>query len=249
MNMHVLRRRTLALPVLASVAALAASLPGAAWAADPANLEGTWKIVAPQATFKPEGGSIPFTKDGAARYRRNEELRAKGRYEDFDWASARCATPGTPRLMLTPERFRIWQRPGMVLMQFEWNRQLRQVDLGTLIPQTRLLPGPTGVAEDLTGRSTPVAKGHWEGKSLVAVSSGFNDSSLVDALVPHGWNLKVTERLRLKDANTLEDRITIEDPEFYGKPWQAVVTYKRQPDAPFREDVCLERLASGPAPL
>ena len=202
MNMHVLRRRTLALPVLASVAALAASLPGAAWAADPANLEGTWKIVAPQATFKPEGGSIPFTKDGAARYRRNEELRAKGRYEDFDWASARCATPGTPRLMLTPERFRIWQRPGMVLMQFEWNRQLRQVDMGTLIPQTRLLPGPTGVAEDLTGRSTPVAQGHWEGKTLVAVSSGFNDSSLVDALVPHGWNLKVTEWLGLKDANT-----------------------------------------------
>ena len=235
--------------LVAFLAVFAAAFPGDALPADPANLEGTWKIVAPQGTFKPEGGSIPFTKAGAERYRRNQDLRAKGKYEDFDYTAARCATPGTPRLLLTPERFRIWQRPGMVLMQFEWNRQLRQIDMGTLIAQSRLLPGPTDPREDLTGRSTPVALGHWEGETLVAKSSGFNDSTLVDALVPHGWDLKVTERLRLKDASTLEDQITIEDPEFFEKAWQTVVTYKRQPDAPFREDVCLERLATGPAPL
>lgn len=236
--------------VAALFAAFVAALSGSASAADPVSLEGTWKIVTRQSTFKPEGGAIPFTKAGAERYRKNQELRVKGRYEDFDYASARCSTPGTPRLMLTPERFRIWQRPGIVLMQFEWNRQLRQIDLGTLIPQSRLTLGPPGASDDsITGRSTPVAQGHWQGRELVAKSSGFNDTTLIDALVPHGWDLKVTERLRLKDPSTLEDRITIEDPEIFEKAWQTVVTYKRQPDAPFREDVCLDRLVSGPAPL
>jgi hypothetical protein len=249
MNIKLPARQNRHVFVLALVACFAPALPGIAAAADPVNLEGTWKIVAPQSFFKPEGGAIPFTKAGTERYRRNQGLRAKGNYEDFDYASARCSTPGTPRLMLTPERFRIWQRTGMVLMQFEWNRQLRQIDMGTLIRQVRLAPGPLSANEDLTGRSTPVALGSWDGKTLVVTSRGFNDSTLVDALVPHGWDMKVTERLRLTDANTLEDRITIEDPEYFEKPWQTVVTYKRQPDGPFREDVCLERHANGPAPL
>ena len=249
MNIQFRMRQARYRRVAAFSAALAAAFASLATAADPANLEGTWKITAPRGSFVPEGGPISFTKAGAERYRRNQDLRARGKYEDFDYASGRCASPGTPRLMLTPERFRIWQRPGMVLLQFEWNRQLRQIDMGTLTAQSRLLPGPMSPNEDLTGRSTPVALGHWEGKTLVAKSSGFNDGTLVDALVPHGWDLKVTERLSLKDANTLEDRITIEDPEFFEKAWQTVVTYTRQPDAPFREDVCLERLASGPAPL
>jgi hypothetical protein len=46
----------------------AALLPARAPAADPVNLEGTWKISAPQPAFKPEGGSIPFTDVGRKRY-------------------------------------------------------------------------------------------------------------------------------------------------------------------------------------
>jgi hypothetical protein len=249
MNNRLHLRRARHFSLAACMAVIGAASATAATAADTASLEGTWKIVAPQSSFRPQNGPIPFTKVGAERYRRNQELRAKGKYEDFDYAAARCATPGTPRLMLTPERFRIWQRSGMVLLQFEWNRQLRQIDMGTLIAQSRLGPGPTSPHEDVTGRSTPVALGHWEGKTLVAKSSGYHDNTLIDALVPHGWDLKVTERLRLRDASTLEDTIVIEDPEYFEKAWQTVVTFKRQPDAPFREDVCLERLATGPSAL
>jgi hypothetical protein len=60
--------------------------------------------------------------------------------------------------------------------------------------------------------------------------------------------MKVTERFRLIDADTLEDRITIEDPAYFTRPWEAVLTYKRQPAALFPEDVCLDRLeANKPA--
>jgi hypothetical protein len=92
----------------------------------------------------------------------------------------------------------------------------------------------------MTGKS----KGHWEGDTLVSEMAGGSDRTLIDDLVPHGYDLKVTERYRLVDANTLEDRITIEDPAFFTQPWTSVVTYKRQPDAIFAEDVCLDRLAA-----
>ena len=73
-------------------------------------------------------------------------------------------------------------------------------------------------------------------------TEGFPDNTLVDDLVPHGYDMKLTERIRLRDQDTLEDRITIEDPEYFTKPWQTVVTYKRQPDEAFPESVCLDSL-------
>ena len=225
----------------------AATLSFSALAADPANLEGTWKIVAPQVAFKPEGGSIPFTAEGRKRYQQNKKLLAAGKFDEFDYATARCASPGVPRLMLTPERFRIWQRRGFVGIQFEWNRVYRQIDMGGLIPQRRIGEHSSqsaggGNDEALVGRPNPISKGHWDGDTLVASTEGFSDNTLLDNAVPHGYDLKTTERLRLVNADTLENRITIEDPEFFTKPWKTVVTYRRQPDEAFPEKVCLDSL-------
>jgi len=232
------------------IAVATSFLSANALAADPVNLEGTWKISAPQSAFKPEGGSIPFTDLGRKRYSENKRNLAKGAYEEYDYATARCASPGLPRLMLTPERFRIWQRPGWVAIQFEWNRLARQIDLGSLTqPQLRVAPDSLFGADDvIVGRGVPISKGHWEGDTLVVETVGFQDNTLIDNLVPHGYDLKTTERIRLQDADTLEDRITIEDPEYFKRPWQTVVTYKRQPDDAFPENVCLDtRGADGAA--
>jgi len=57
------------------------------------------------------------------------------------------------------------------------------------------------------------------------------------------------ERLRLKDKNTPEDRITITDPKVFTRPWEAVVLYKRVANETFTEDVCLDRKAAGKLPL
>ena len=227
----------------------AALLSARAPAADPVNLEGTWKISAPQSAFKPEGGSIPFTDIGRKRYAANKRNLAKRAYEEYDYATARCASPGLPRLMLTPERFRIWQRPGWVAFQFEWNRLMRQVELGGLTqPQVNIAGGPGSSEDDaLVGRAIPISKGHWQGDTLVVATEGFRDNTLLDNLVPHGYDLKTTERIRLKGANTLEDRISIEDPMYFTRPWQTVVTYQRQPDDLFPESVCLDTLSANGA--
>jgi hypothetical protein len=143
--------------------------------------------------------------------------------------------------MLTQGRFRIWQRRGWVGFQFEWNRLAREVDMGNLTqPQLRVAANSLFGQDDvIVGRAVPISKGHWEGDTLVVATEGFQNNTLIDNLVPHGYDLKTTERIRLQGANTLEDRITIEDPRYFTRPWQTVVTYQRQPDDPFPENVCL----------
>jgi len=204
------------------------------------TLEGTWRIAALQDTFKPVSGEIPFTEEGRKQYQENKRNQAKRNYDDYDIATARCASPGLPRLMLTPERFRIFQRSSYMVFQFEWIRLIRQIDLGLTMPRARITEDDAAV-----GRAVPPSMGRWEGDTLVVSTDGFGVNTLVDNLVPHGYDMKLTERLRLKDADTLEDRITIEDDEYFTRPWEAVVTYQRQPDAAFAEDVCLDRRWSG----
>jgi len=216
-------------------------------AADSVKLQGTWKISTAQVSFKPEGGSVPFTGKGRERYQQNKRSLAKGNYEDFDYMTARCASPGLPRLMLTPERFRIWERDGLTMFQFEWNRLFRQIDMGGLMPQFNM--GANAGDDAAVGRAVPISRGRWEGDTLVVTTEGFNETTLIDNLVPHGYDLKLTERIRLRDADTLEDRITIEDPEYFTKPWETVVTYKRQADAAFPEHVCLDSLPHAQPPV
>jgi hypothetical protein len=213
----------------AGIAASAAAAP-----AGP-NLEGVWKIVTPTTTLKPVDGPIPFTAQGRKQYEENKRLQAKRAYDDYDITLSRCNSPGTPRLMLTPERFKIWQRFGVLTFDFEWNRALRQIDASGLPP----VGDPLGMG--LIPKMTGISKGHWEGDTLVAETTNFSDRTLLDDLVPHTADMKVTEHLRLVSPDTLEDRITIDDPAYFARPWDAVVAYKRQPDALFPEDVCLDR--------
>jgi hypothetical protein len=222
---------------LRSMLAGAAVLIGGISAAQaaPPNLEGVWQIASPSSSLKPISGDVPFTADGRKAYQANKKRKAQRKFDDYDITISRCSNPGVPRLALTPMRFKIWDRQGVITFDYEWNRALRQINVS--VP-----PQPDMMGQNLVPTMTGKSKGRWEGDTLVSVMEGASDRTLIDDLVPHGYDLKVTERYRLVDANTLENRIMIEDPEFFSKPWEAVVTYKRQPDAIFAEDVCLDRL-------
>jgi len=229
------RRHRIGAVMAGALLAIGIAASAAAKPATP-NLEGVWKIVAPTKTLKPVSGSVPFTAQGRKQYEENKRLQAKRAYDDYDITLSRCNSPGAPRLMLTPERFKIWQRMGVVTFDFEWNRALRQIDASGMPPKPDMLG--RGLVPTMTGTS----KGHWEGDTLVAETTNISDRTLLDDLVPHTQDMKLTEHLRLVDADTLEDRITIDDAAYFKRPWDAVVTYKRQPAALFAEDVCLDRL-------
>ncbi len=228
--------------------ALAALAPLAAFAAGGApTLDGTWKLAHPQTLLMPQDGSpIPFTEDGRARYEANKAAAAKGDYE-FDPAVTRCSSPGLPRLMLTPDRFRIFQRPTIVTFMFEWNRLLRQIDMPGSLTSLRHTIAGVDVAE--IGTMKGVTRGHWDGNTLVAESSGFMDSKLLDGLISASDQLKLTEHIRLRDRDTLEDLITLTDPDTFSRSWEVVLTYKRQPDDTFPEDICLDRRNAGKSTL
>ncbi|EIZ79430.1 hypothetical protein WSK_1994 [Novosphingobium sp. Rr 2-17] len=193
------------------------------------SFEGTWKAATPVTSLKPLT-PVVLTAEGRKNLAENKRLRSQRKYDDYDIMRTRCSNPGVPRLMLTPMRFKIWQRLGVMTFDFEWNRALRQIDMRGLPVEPLLVP-------QMTGQTS----GHWEGDTLVAETTDLSDRTLIDDIMPHSADMKVTERLRLVDADTLEDRITIDDPTYYAKPWSAVVTFKRQPAADFfPEHVCLD---------
>jgi hypothetical protein len=107
---------------------------------------------------------------------------------------------------------------------------------------------PLVEAENLIGSQMGRGRGHWEGDVLVVETTKLADYKLLDGLVQASDQLKLVERIRLKDKNTLEDRITISDPETFTKSWDVVLTYKRQPDQEMAEDVCLDRRQAGESP-
>jgi len=202
---------------------------------DHPEFEGVWKIATPTTTLQPVGGAVPFTPKGRQEYDDNKKMKARGAYDDYDITTSRCSSPGVPRLMLTPMRFKIWDRLGFVTFDFEWNRAIREIDL-----HATKQPGMMG--QDLVPTMTGDSRGHWEGDTLVATTTNLSERTLLDDLLPHSVDMKITERFRLIDPTTLENRITVDDPAYYTKPWDAVITYKRQPDAIFAEDICLDRI-------
>jgi hypothetical protein len=175
--------------------------------------------------------ALPFTETGRKKYEANQAFKAKGDYESYDMTMARCSSPGAPRLMLTPDRFRLFVRPAAVYMMFEWNRVLRLLDMN---PNKKLEMPDWGT---VTGQN----RGNWDGDVLVVESLGFNRKRLLDNLIPNSEDLKLVER-RLKDR-TLENRIYYRSG--ISPPWETVL-HKREPSTViFREDVHLDRIAAG----
>jgi hypothetical protein len=83
--------------------------------------------------------------------------------------------------------------------------------------------------------------GHWRGQTLVVETVGLRDDTIFDRTgAPHSDQLKVVEEIRLRDANTLEDKMTMIDPVAFTKPWTVTRTYRRHTDWRIREFVCEE---------
>ena len=84
--------------------------------------------------------------------------------------------------------------------------------------------------------------GHWDGDTLVIASGGFNESTFADETgLPHSDQLKTTERVRKIDGGKkLEDVITIHDPVYYTRDWQARFVYDNHEGMHLMEYICGE---------
>ena len=164
--------------------------------------------------FKPEAKALWET-----RYLKND---MKDDPEGF------CLPPGNPRMFYTPYPTQIYQMPDRILFVYEGGAHVWRV----VYMDGRKLPNPDDVNPTYLGYSVA----HWDGDTLVIESLGYNDRTWLDASGhPHGEKLKVTERLTRTDFNNIKIEATIDDPDYYTKPWTVVtgITWTPNRTGPF----------------
>src|SRR5690348_5410854 len=168
---------------------------------------------------------VPFKPAAKAEYDRRQANLSKDDPEGL------CLPPGIPRMYATPFPFQIFQQPDRVVFIFEGAAHVWRVIYTDGRPHAKD-PNPTYLGD---------AIGHWEGDTLVTDVIGFNDRTWLDAAGHmHGEKLHVTERFTRPDSNTLRLEATIDDPDYYTKPWTVVTTSTWAPGQELLEYICQE---------
>jgi hypothetical protein len=174
-----------------------------------------------------EGGvvEVPFTAEAKKIFDYRIETQSKDDPEGY------CLPPGVPRMMYTPYPTQIYQMADRILFIYEGGAHVWRIIWmdGRQHPKD---PNPTFLGD---------AIGRWEGDTLVVDTVGFNERTWLDmAGHPHGEKLHVVERYTRTDSNTLQLAATIEDPDFYTKPWTVVTTATWAPGQELFEYICQE---------
>lgn len=172
----------------------------------------------------PPDGKIPMQPWVAERRKVIYDNQEKAEHLD---PRVRCLQAGVPRAH-TPvyyNSYQILQRPGAVIIVYEWNHMTRIIPLDGRPHLDSRIRLPMGDS-----------RGRWEGNELVVETTNFNDDSWVlghgaigegqpstSATSGHGIvhspELKVTERFIPLDGNIIRYRATIEDPKAFTRPF------------------------------
>jgi len=194
--------------------------------------KGVWNvpyIINMQSQGRAENGCpviVPF-KPAALALWEDRELRNKeaGDPESF------CLPPGVPRMMYTPYPTEIFQLPDRILFIYEGGAHVWRIIWmdGRQQPKD---PNPNYLGYSV---------GHWEGDTLVVDTIGMNDRTWLDAAGHgHGEKLHVIEKFTRPDSNTLRLEATIEDPDYYTKPWTVNQEVHLLTDTELLEFICNE---------
>lgn len=197
-------------------------------------LGGYWEAEKPGAALLSLDGKTPaMTAEGRKLYRERTTAIRKGEKDDpLDL----CLPPGTPRDMLAPGPMFIGQAAAKITVFHEYRHLVRHV----------FLDGPLKLDEPDPWWQGHVS-GYWDGDVLVMETGAFNGKQWLDSTgLPQSPDMKVVERFRLVDQNTLEDEITVQDAKYYTKPWTARVTFKRIAPRHIVEEECSEKLLEYP---
>jgi hypothetical protein len=193
------------------------------------DLSGVWWSQHKVAAVHPvDGAAIPFTAAGAAQYAKNKPVirELDGKLPALH-AMKRCLPEGAPRVWGSGLPFQIFQRPDQVVIAYEQDHIRRFVYMDEKLDLDAADPGYMGSSV-----------GHWDGGALVIDSGAYKPTYLDNSGLPHGEQLKLTERLRKIDGKTLEILATIDDPEMYSKPWTVRYTFALHPEEQIQDYMC-----------
>jgi hypothetical protein len=103
----------------------------------------------------------------------------------------------------------------------------------------RIYTDGRSVPQDVEATNTGTSTGRWEGETLVVETVGINpDARFPDrgpGALPIGKHAKITERISLKDENTLEFDVTVVAPDMLTAPDRRKRLYSRAPKQMPRE--------------
>jgi hypothetical protein len=173
----------------------------------------------------PPDGRIPFTPDGRKAEARTAARYGIGPFESYldPDTGERCLTDGVTAMMWQGPNGghnRIVQSPGYVTILHEEYRDRR------IIPVDGR---PHGNIRQWFGD----AVGRWEGDTLVVETTNFLDRTnyeWANIWTRPSETLRLVERFTRVSADTLEYRITVEDPTTFARPWTAEIPITRLAD-------------------
>ncbi len=173
-------------------------------------------------------GDIPYTPWAVGRMKGHRPATGPdATLEDTNDPSLRYADPnGYPRASMHPLKFKIVQTPDYVYQLWEYNQTWRQIAMNK----------PHSQDPDITWFGESVGK--WEGDTLVVDVVGLKDSTWLDPVGhPHSEDLRIVERIRRMDPETLVIDLTFEDQTAYSKPWSSQLTFKLVRDGVMTENI------------
>ena len=258
------KRQIISLGLVATLAGTTAAQPAMAASAPPVfspTAQTAWVGIGIGAFLPVPGSPKPIGQDPAHPYISNDESRITGqqptqRIGDISnpnlkqWAKdvmkkdndevlagkfaftarSSCRPAGVPGFdVLLGGALSILQSPSKVTMIFSGNAETRHIPLN--VPHSAN-PKPSWYGESV---------GHYDGDTLVVDTIGLNDKTFLDNYrTPHSEKLHVTERWRLiENGAKLEIVMTIDDPDTFNQPWQALRQYDRV-NRTIAEDICSE---------
>ena len=128
-------------------------------------------------------------------------------------ASADCLPHGAPRIMFSGYPFQISYGPGVMVFLHEVTHDVRIIHMDGQ-------PPPADEPATFMGYS----RGHWDGATLIVETDHLNDrTSLDEEGLSHGARMKVREEftrfVNKYGGAEMRELITIDDPEYYTRPW------------------------------
>ena len=162
----------------------------------------------------------------AAAAAKRKQLQSEAREDN---QTANCLPPGMPGIMGQPYPMEFLVTPGLVTIVIEAYTQVRHIYTdGRALP-----PDP-----DLKFHGTSI--GRWEGDTLVVDTIGFSPLTEIAANIPHGDKMRILERFRLTDPNTMSIETTVTDPDVLTAPYVTTRTLTRHRTWTIAEYVCQE---------
>jgi hypothetical protein len=194
------------------------------------DLQGIWQPARPVDNLE-KGGFIKDPSNGKIPYKPGEAAKRDANAKNAKTADLvnRCYMPGVPRLMYMGYPIQIFQSEKYFTIVSEYAHVYRIV----------YLDGSAHL--DFPDLWNGDSRGHWDGDSLVADVTNFNDKTWLDKAGNHHSNaLHVTERFTRTGQNSLLYEATISDPMTFTKDWKIAVpmVLKTGPTARLMEYEC-----------